>query len=146
MPPTPACCFNCINVNFIMRGMNVDLARRYPDRSCELPGGIHAVSPAGHRRLSHPQPLHPGRGHQGVPGLANRWLLPRFCSGFSSRWLLPRFNLGSATLAVLVFFIYVHMQGRREEEELLDFISRFLIERVITLWPGNYDKWVKGKT
>jgi hypothetical protein len=36
------------------------------------------------------------------------------------------------------------MQGRREEEELLDFISRFLIERVITLWPGNYDKWVKG--
>jgi hypothetical protein len=37
------------------------------------------------------------------------------------------------------------MQGRREEEELLEFISRFLIERVITLWPGNYDKWVKGK-
>jgi hypothetical protein len=37
------------------------------------------------------------------------------------------------------------MQGRREEEDLLDFISRFLVERVITLWPGNYDKWVKGK-
>jgi hypothetical protein len=39
----------------------------------------------------------------------------------------------------------VPLQGRREEEDLLDFISRFLIERVITLWPGNYDKWVKGK-
>ena len=38
------------------------------------------------------------------------------------------------------------MQGRREEEDLLEFIGRFLIERVITLWPGNYDKWVKGKT
>ncbi len=38
------------------------------------------------------------------------------------------------------------MQGRREEEDLLDFISRFLVERVITLWPGNYDKWVKGET
>jgi hypothetical protein len=75
-----------------MRVMKVDLARRHTDRSCELPGGIHAVPPAGHRRLSHPQPLHPGRGHQGVPGLANRWLLPRFCSGFSSRWFLPLFS------------------------------------------------------
>ena len=37
------------------------------------------------------------------------------------------------------------MPGRREEDDLLEFISRFLPERVITLWPGNYDKWVKGE-
>ena len=39
----------------------------------------------------------------------------------------------------------VILQGRREEDDLLEFISRFLPERVITLWPGNYDKWVKGE-
>jgi hypothetical protein len=38
------------------------------------------------------------------------------------------------------------MQGRREEEDLQEFIARFLPERVITLWPGNYDKWIKGQT
>ena len=38
------------------------------------------------------------------------------------------------------------LQGRREEEELLGFISRYLHESVITLWPGNYDKWLKGET
>lgn len=36
-------------------------------------------------------------------------------------------------------------QGRREEDDLMEFVGRFLPERVVTLWPGNYDKWVKGE-
>ena len=42
--------------------------RRHPDRSSELSGRVHAVPAAGRLRISHPLPLHPGRGNKGVRG------------------------------------------------------------------------------